>query len=181
MRTKDTKLNGGSCMDFRYDMNHVSIRKTTEADLDFVIAAENAEENAPHVMQWSKDQHRTAFHNEDILHVIIEADGKRVGYAITAGLKDANKAIELRRIVIVEKGRGLGRAAIQLFKRLAFEELKAHRLWLDVREYNDKARSLYKALGFVEEGYIRECILLDNKYVSHYIMSILEQEYIKEE
>ena len=164
-------------MNLGFEVNGVSIRKTTETDLDFVISAENAGENALHVAQWSRDQHIAALHNEDILHAIIEADGKRVGYAITAGLKDANNAIELRRIVIVEKGRGHGKAAIQLFKKLAFEEIKAHRLWLDVREYNIRARDLYKGLGFVEEGYIRECILLDNKYVSHYIMSILEQEY----
>lgn len=178
MRTKDSiKLDGGTYMNLGYNVNGVSIRKTTVADLDFVIAAENAEENSPHVMQWSREQHISALNNEDILHAIIEADGKSVGYAITAGLKDINKAVELRRIVIVEKGKGLGRKAVQLFKKLAFEELEAHRLWLDVREYNTRARELYKALGFVEEGYIRECILLNNKYVSHYIMSILEQEY----
>jgi diamine N-acetyltransferase len=164
-------------MNLGYDAKGVSIRKSTVADLDFVIAAENAEENAPNVLQWSREQHIAALHSEDILHAIIEADGKSVGYAITAGLKDSNKAIELRRIVVVEKGRGYGRAAIQLFKKLAFEELKAHRLWLDVREYNIGARNLYKALGFIEEGYIRECILLNDKYISHYIMSILEQEY----
>lgn len=158
-------------------LDHVSISQTTEEDLDFVIGAENAEENAPHVVQWSREQHIAAFQNEDILHVIIESEGARVGYAIIAGLKEANKAIELRRIVIVDKGKGLGKAAIQLIKKLAFEELKAHRLWLDVREYNTRARNLYKSLGFVEEGLIRECILLDDRYVSHYIMSILEQEY----
>ena len=164
-------------MNLRCDVNGVSIRKTTEADLDFVITAENAVENMQNVVQWSREQHVAAFHNEDIFHAIIEVDGKSVGYAITAGLKDSNKAIELRRIVVVEKSKGYGKAAVQLFKKLAFEEFKAHRLWLDVREYNTRARDLYKALGFVEEGYIRECILLGDKYISHYIMSILEQEY----
>ena len=164
-------------MNLEYDINGISIRKTTEADLDFVIAAENAEENSPHVLQWTREQHIAALYNDDILHAIIEAEGRAVGYAITAGLKDPNKAVELRRIVIVEKGRGFGRTAVQLFIKLAFEELKAHRLWLDVREYNSRARDLYKALGFIEEGYIRECLLLGDKYISHYIMSILEQEY----
>jgi diamine N-acetyltransferase len=161
-------------------LDSISIRKTTGADLDFVLAAENADENSPHVAQWTREQHIAAFGSEDILHVIIEADGKAVGYAILAGRMEANKAIELRRIVIVEKGRGLGKASVQLFKKLAFQELKAHRLWLDVREYNTRARNLYKSLGFVEEGLIRDCILLDNKFVSHYIMSILEQEYKKD-
>lgn len=164
-------------MNFSYRLDNISIRSTTEDDLDFVIKAENAEENSPYVAQWTRKQHISAIYNEDILHVIIEADGSKVGYAIAAGLKDVNKAIELRRIVIAEKGKGFGKKAIELFKKLAFEEFKAHRLWLDVREFNDRARNMYKASGFVEEGYIRECILLNNKYVSNYIMSILEREY----
>lgn len=160
-----------------YALDHISIRRTTEADLDYVLATENAKENAPHVAQWSKEKHLASFQNEDILHVIIEADHQRAGYAIIAGLKESNKAIELRRIVIVDKGKGLGKAAIQIIKKLAFEELGAHRLWLDVREYNQKAKELYKTLGFVEEGLIRDCLLIDGKFVSHYIMSILEHEY----
>jgi diamine N-acetyltransferase len=164
-------------MSLIYSHGGIAIRKTNAEDLDYVMWAENAEDNSPFVVQWSREQHMAAFDNEDILHVIFEVEGKAVGYAIIAGLKESNKAIELRRIVITEKGRGYGKAAIQLVKRLAFEELNAHRLWLDVREFNNRAISLYKSLGFVEEGLIRDCILIDNRFYSHYIMSILEQEY----
>ena len=164
-------------MDFNDSLKGISMRRTQEADLDFVLTAEQAEENAPYVAQWSRERHRAAFEDEDILHVLLEDQEGSVGYAILAGLKDPNKSIELRRVVIVKKGKGLGRAALEMFKKLAFQKLKAHRLWLDVREYNHKAIQLYQSLGFVQEGLIRECILLDNKFVSHYIMSILEQEY----
>lgn len=166
-------------MNYRYSVNNIAIRETSVADLDFVLAAENHPENAPFVAQWSSEQHISSFADKDVLHVIIESDQERVGYAILAGLKNKNKSLELKRVVIVEKGRGLGRAALELFKKLAFEERKAHRLWLDVRENNDRARHLYKSAGFIEEGLIRECILLDNKYMSHYIMAVLEQEYQK--
>lgn len=169
-------------MDFKYSLNGISIRKTTEADLDFILSAERHEENAPYVAQWSAERHREAFADEDIMHIIIEEDAicKPVGYAIIAGLKDCNRSIEIRRVVVADKGKGLGRRFFELYKKLAFEELKAHRLWLDVREFNDRAIHLYKSLGFVQEGLIRECILLDGRFFSIYIMSILEQEYKKQ-
>lgn len=161
----------------QYSLGEISIRNTTEEDLEFVLQAENMPENAPYVAQWSRMQHIQAFDDSDVLHVIIESENNRVGYAIVAGLQNSHKAIELKRIVVVEKGRGLGRKALELFKHLAFHELKAHRLWLDVREYNERAIHLYKSLGFQLEGLIRECLLIDGEYASHYIMSILEQEY----
>jgi diamine N-acetyltransferase len=161
----------------RYTFKDITLRDTRTEDLDFVIPAEQSKENAPYVAQWSREAHLKAFEDEDVLHVIIETEGRRVGYAIMAGLKEPNKCIELKRVVVIEKGKGLGRRAMELFIKLAFEELAAHRLWLDVREYNQRAIHLYDSLGFVREGLIRECIWTGDKFVSHYIMSILEQEY----
>ncbi|PZO38752.1 MAG: hypothetical protein DCF17_14225 [Shackletoniella antarctica] len=43
-------------------------------------------------------------------------------------------------------------------KRLVFDTLKAHRLWLDVKSKNSRARYLYRSEGFVEEGFMRECL-----------------------
>ena len=53
---------------------------------------------------------------------------------------------------MTEKGRGHGRAALRLAIELAFEEHGAHRLWLDVKPHNERARALYRSAGFVEEG-----------------------------
>lgn len=161
-----------------YKIDNINIAKTDDGDLDFVLAAERNEENSPYVAQWSREQHIKALNDPDILHVLIkeEPDGN-IGYAILAGLESKTRSIELKRLVIVDKGRGLGRASLESFKSLAFKQLNAHRLWLDVREGNDRARHLYKSVGFFEEGLIRDCILIDGKFKSHYIMSILEHEY----
>ncbi|MDF2521526.1 MAG: family N-acetyltransferase [Clostridia bacterium] len=161
-----------------YSLNNIGVRNTKEADLDFVLAAERDRANSPYVAQWSREQHVSALDDPDILHVIIaDESDKSVGYAIIAGVLSETRSIELKRIVIVDKGKGLGRKALQLFIKMAFEKLKAHRLWLDVRENNDRARQLYRSAGFVEEGLIRDCLLIEDKFMSHYIMSILEHEY----
>lgn len=96
-------------------------------------------------------------------------DGEAVGYVILANL---HKSVELRRIVVAEKGRGYGRAAVRQIKRLVFEELGAPRPWLDVKENNSRARHIYTSEGFTIEGTSRECL------EPLVIMSILEREYI---
>ena len=68
----------------------------------------------------------------------------------------------------------------QLIKQQAFEQLGAHRLWLDVMAHNDRARNLYRSEGFLEEGTLRECMLVGGEFVSLVIMSMLEDEYWKE-
>ena len=161
----------------RYTNGNISIRKTTEADLDFVMQAESAKENAPYVAQWTREQHIKGLRDENLLHVVLQEDGKVFGYAIMDGLKDINRSLELKRLVVVDKGRGLGRSALKLFIKLAFEEVRVHRLWLDVRIYNDRARYLYKSIGFTEEGILRECVYYNGRHESIVIMSILEQEY----
>ena len=157
----------------------IRLLRTKEDDLDFVLSAEQSAENRSFVSVWVRAQHLGAVTAEDALHLIIEntADGSRVGYVILAGLADANQSIELRRIVVTEKGKGYGKEALRLVKKLAFEELKAHRLWLDVKEHNVRARNLYESEGFVAEGLLRECIKGEVGFESLVVMSMLDGEY----
>lgn len=79
--------------------------------------------------------------------------------------------------MVAEKGRGHGRAALRLVKERAFGELGAHRLWLDVKEENARARRLYESEGFVSEGVLRDSFWTGEGYESLVVMSILESEY----
>ena len=157
----------------------IRLLRTGENDLDFVLSAEQSADNRPFVSVWMRAQHLDAVTSADVLHLIIEnaADGSRVGYVILAGLADANQNLELRRIVITDKGKGYGKEALRLVKRLAFEELNAHRLWLDVKEHNLRARHLYESEGFVAEGVLRECIKGNVGFESLVVMSMLYGEY----
>ncbi|MGI8732203.1 MAG: GNAT family N-acetyltransferase [Pyrinomonadaceae bacterium] len=158
---------------------NIRLLRTSENDLDFVLSAEQSSENRSFVSVWAREQHLGALTSEDLSHLIIEntTDGSRVGYVILAGLADANQSIEFRRIVVTEKGKGYGKEALRLVKKLAFEELKAHRLWLDVKEHNVRARHLYESEGFVGEGVLRECIKAEVGFESLVVMSMLCSEY----
>ncbi|MBD2611381.1 GNAT family N-acetyltransferase [Nostoc punctiforme FACHB-252] len=152
--------------------------KTQEADLDYIVSAENDDENRQYIIPWSREQHLQAILNPDIAHLIVK-NKIRIGYVILAGLLDFNKTIEFRRIVITEKRKGYGKATVEIVKKLAFETYNAHRLWLDVKVQNKIAQAVYKKSGFVVEGILRECLKVDSKYDSLIIMSILQQEYLK--
>jgi len=157
----------------------IRLRPTRETDLTFVLSEEQDAANRPFVQSWSYDQHLEALECKDLDHSIIERvdDNSRVGYLILSGLTDGNQNIEFRRIVITEKNKGYGRVAVCLVKKRAFEELKAHRLWLDVKEHNSRARHLYQSEGFRTEGILRECVKADDGFESLVVMSMLRDEY----
>jgi diamine N-acetyltransferase len=160
-------------------MQHVALRPTTTADLDFVLAAEANPENRRFVLQWTREQHITAITSTAFAHHIIQdaATGRAVGYAILLGLDGPHRNIEFRRLVITEKGCGYGRGAVRAIKHLAFQRLGAHRLWLDVKDFNERARRLYESEGFTVEGLLRDCYFDESGFESVYIMSLLESEY----
>jgi diamine N-acetyltransferase len=90
--------------------------------------------------------------------------------------------VELKRLVLQSKGRGLGRRCVRLLKRMAFRDLKAHRFWLDVKSLNARALGLYASEGFVEEGRLRESVRATvgdgtEGWDSLIVMSLLDREF----
>lgn len=155
------------------------LRLTTENDLPFVFEIEKKAADDRFVTSETIEDHKLYLDDSDIRHFVIEADEKAVGYAILAGLNDRNENIEFRRLVIAEKGKGFGRRVLQLIKKLAFEELNAHRLWLDVKDFNERARKLYESENFTTEGIWREAVKAENgRRESIVFMSILRSEYL---
>ncbi|MFQ5568446.1 MAG: GNAT family N-acetyltransferase [Rhodothermales bacterium] len=169
-KTTDTAL---------YRFRRISVRPTTRQDLDYVLRIEHDPENARFVVPWTPAQHRYAVTMSDFAHWIIQAEPQdnAVGYLMLAGLGNRDRNVEFKRLVIEEKGKGYGREALHLVEQVVFTRLRAHRLWLDVMEHNERARRLYHAAGFVEEGILRECLRVDDRYLSLVVMSKLAHEH----
>lgn len=154
------------------------LQKTREEDLNFVLAAERAPENAPFVYQDTKEEHRETVGDANILHLTaFDEEANRVGYMILCGLKSDMNSRELRRLVVVEKGRGYGTAMLRAAMAWCFEVEKGHRLFLDVAVDNAPALRLYEKSGFVREGILRQAMLYNGQYKDMIMMSILEDEY----
>ena len=130
----------------------IELRPSDEADLEFVLKLEATSDTAPFIHAWPIEEHRAAIADPTVAHWIVEdtARGAPVGFVILRGL--GTEVIEFRRVAISEKGRGYGTQAVRLVKEAAFGEMGAHRLWLDVYDFNDRARSIYEAEGFTAES-----------------------------
>lgn len=149
-------------------------------DIDFILSQETREEFSPFITRWSREQHYLSLLDHDKQYLLIENNlGQTSGYAILSGFQSPNRSIELTRIVIAQPEQGYGKKALQLIIKKVFEEDKAHRLWLDVFEHNQRAKHVYQSLGFKEEGVLREAVRQHDKYASLIIMSILEHEYFQ--
>ncbi|MFU1792606.1 GNAT family N-acetyltransferase [Paenibacillus azoreducens] len=158
--------------------DQILLRRTQAEDLDFVLDTEAVEDSRRYVFTWPKEKHEFAMNNDDQLHIIIEnMAGEKLGYIILAGLRNEHHCIELTRINMASKNKGYGKEAISLIQNYVFHKLQAHRLWLDVKEDNARARHVYESAGFTMEGTLRECIHTNGVYESLVIMGMLASEY----
>lgn len=157
-------------------MTDLRLRPTEERDLDFVVNAEADPDAGRWITAWPRDRHAAALPNADYDHLVVERDGRLVGYAMLAGLTDTNRCVELKRIIVTERGGGIGTETVRMLVGRAFDEHGAHRLWLDVVADNERARSVYRRLGFVEEGVMRDAFRTPTGYESLVLMSMLDHE-----
>jgi diamine N-acetyltransferase len=166
-------------------MGWANLRPTMLSDLEFVAAVEDDGANRPFITPWERTQHEGAVRFPDFRHFIVEATsstpsaaaGQRVGFVILQGCRNAQRSVELKRIVLQPKGQGLGRHVLRALKAMAFNELKAHRFWLDVKALNQRAHALYLSEGFVEEGRLREAVRSGDGYDSLIVLSMLDREF----
>lgn len=157
----------------------VRLRPTMTSDLEFVLSLEQDPENLPFITPWERTQHEAAIRFPDFRHFIVEGGGglEAVGFVILIGCRGPNHALELKRIVVRDKGLGYGRAALRMVKKVAFDDLAAHRLWLDTRSANARAAGLYESEGFLLEGRLRDAVRTAQGYDSMLVMSMLQPEF----
>ncbi|MEM7553951.1 MAG: GNAT family protein [Cyanobacteria bacterium P01_A01_bin.84] len=157
--------------------SQISLLPTLPENLEIILAMETDPENAPYIRHWERRKHLAALDNPDIAHLKIVSEDKILGYVILVGITNIDRSIEFKRIVIQQKGRGIGRQTIRLIQDLVFNRYQAHRLWLEVIINNIKACNLYLSEGFIEEGIHRESLKQENCFIDLKVMSILEREY----
>jgi diamine N-acetyltransferase len=159
----------------------VRLRPTMQSDLEFVLSLERDPANLPYITPWERIQHEAAIRFPDFRHFIIEAGPglEAGGFLILIGCRNPHRSIELKRMVVRDKNQGFGRAALRVAKKVAFDDLGAHRFWLDIKKRNTRARGLYDSEGFVFEGELREAVKVADGYDSLVVMSLLQGEFAR--
>ncbi|RXH57536.1 putative acetyltransferase [Granulicella sibirica] len=156
----------------------MNLRLAVVGDVDAICAIETIPAFRMFVGSWPAEQHRELMANPDARYfVLADEHGDVGGFAILRGMTSVHKSFEIVRLAVKEPNKGLGRVLLKACLAAAFEEYRAHRLWLDLFEGNERARHVYLSAGFTVDGVLRESILLDGEYYSMLLMSILEDEY----
>lgn len=164
---------------FRLGNTDIGLRHTLVTEVAAIKSLESQPDNSQFVMSYTIERHLQVIESRDEEHLMVwdKAANEMIGYVILGGLSNPHMSLELRRIVIKSKGKGIGRQVVQLIKQYCFEQLHFHRLWLDVYTDNERAVHLYRSLGFVEEGRLRENRKEGDQYRSMFLFSILESEW----
>lgn len=158
--------------------SRITLSKTVAEDMPLIMKMES--DNNQFVTEYSREKHVDILEDKNYMHLSVKRNdnGKLVGLVLLFGIQDVNRVLEFRRLAISEKGAGFGRETIRIIKHYCFEQLKFHRLWLDVFDDNQRAIGLYESEGFVFEGLLRENHLSNGRFRSLRIYSILENEYL---
>ena len=121
--------------------------------------------------------------SETVQHYAI-ADDSDVHYLGTVSLKDIDRkngtaeyAMSLRSSA---RQKGFGTEATKRILRIAFKELRLHRVWLTVVDNNTAACLMYEKCGFRLEGIMRDHLLIHGERRNWKIYGILAEEYAGE-
>jgi diamine N-acetyltransferase len=126
----------------------IRLRPSRPDDLAFVTTLERHPDNRAFIGQWSDEQHLAAMDSPQRSHLVIEDDGEAAGYIIAYDCADAGCGIYVKRLLVRDKERGVGRRALSLFLDEAFVRPEVDLAWLLVFEFNARAQAVYRALGF---------------------------------
>ncbi|HEY4986492.1 MAG TPA: GNAT family N-acetyltransferase [Bradyrhizobium sp.] len=134
-------------------MTHVTLRPATIADIPFIMATERQPGYEPLVGRFPEEEHRACLTDDDWLYFIArDAAGTDKGFAILQNVKTEKDAQFLRRIAVVDAGKGFGRPFLCAVVGWVFANMAVDRFWFSVRNTNERARHVYRSLGFRQEG-----------------------------
>jgi len=166
-------------------------RLVEEKDLDFLTdlrTSEFVQNNVGNViltnkilqLDWLNHISKSKTDNFLILEVKKNDSYERIGMIRLSDIDRVHRNMCVGGDIAEEhSGKGHGKFMYELIFKLGFEIWGMHRLWLFVLENNQRAKNLYKKVGFIEEGRQRQGRFKNGQYVDYIMMSILEDEYKK--
>lgn len=165
-------------MDSLFLTKRLSVRNAKFTDIYRVMEMETDKDNRKFIWQGTYEEHINEIESETDLLLVFEdiGDNSFIGYSLIC-LTPKSEVFELRRIAIDKKGLGYGQEVMQGLLKFCFDTLKMNRFWLDVYPDNGVGIALYKKLGFIHEGTLRQSYKSDRGYLDQMIFSILKEDY----
>lgn len=113
--------------------------------------------------------------------LIIDPQGKIIGESVINEIDWDLRCANFRIAIFhsIKRGLGIGTWVTETTRDFAFEQLKLHRLSLDVYSFNTSAQKVYLKAGFQQEGILRDAIQYQGQYADDILMAILEDDWKK--
>jgi len=138
----------------------------------------------PSTLEYHRD-HLKRLNNDDktiIFTICTKEPDKPIGITAFFRLDWVSKAA-IYYIAIAEArnwSQGYGKEVTQLMVSYAFETLNLNRIQLHVAAENERAIQVYRSIGFIEEGTLREAMFHRGKYCDFYVMGLLKRDWEKQ-
>ena len=167
--------------------NLVTLRTIQKDDLKLMYELEknvelvqygNGQWQPEPLAKWEKNFEKD-IERDDPSSFVIEADEKLIG---GIGLHHRNRRDGSSQFGIGiyhpdYVGKGYGREAITLLLDWAFDDQNWRRIWLEALAVNQRALKAYAAIGFHEEGRLRQHTYFRGEYVDVIVMGMLRDEW----
>ncbi|MFT5759924.1 MAG: diamine N-acetyltransferase [Alteromonadaceae bacterium] len=113
------------------------------------------------------------------LAICDSSNDELIGSVYLLSIDWINRSAEISIWIGDEKCRGkmVGFKAMSKMLTHAFCDLNLHRIYLTVLEKNERAINLYKKIGFLDDGFLRDAVYKNGQYHNMYMMSLLRTEY----
>lgn len=160
-------------------IQRLDVSRAVVADLPSIMAAERMDGYDQLVGRWSEEHHRSAMHDGKHVYFIARLDGAPKGFAIVRDWNSPERVSSVKRIAVIDPGRGYGRVLLSRTLHAIFEQTSAYRVWLGVFPDNDRARRAYEAVGFQREGVARGNAFFGGIHRDELVMSILRPDWLR--
>lgn len=137
----------------------------------------------PNTLQKQLEFYRSGIANSSTkiqLGIVPNGTNTIVGVVSLSGIDFLNRKAEFGIMIgdNAARGKGYGTEACRLIVTHAFKRLSLNKIYLGVHAEHTAAIHSYEKVGFVQEGRLREDILMNGRYVDTVIMSLLAKDFI---
>ena len=129
----------------------ISVERALIEDAEFFARLEQGTDTKQYILPYTEAEHARRILDPSFVYLRILDAGKLAGFFILV-LDSDRSSVEFRRIVVSDKGKGIGQSAIAAMEQFCRTELQRTRVWLDVFEYNSRGRHVYEKLGYERYG-----------------------------
>lgn len=167
------------------DGDRIALRTIEAEDIEFLQAGMNhpdvrthAGGDVPYNRQRYESERFTTLSDGDVVHLLVCADGDRLGDVSLAPIDDRRGWANLGYWIHPDyQNQGYATAAVRLVVTHGFAELRLHRISATIRADNVASQRVVEKLGFTHEGTKRDDAFHDGEHVDRELYAVLREEW----